>query len=247
MKKMSILSNTNPVNIYLWRVTQWKNKYSMTSQRNNDIWTYNTCCLHSLRHTACIGVAPEHVTLEMLAPSVHNEGKRVHIPSNAHEGQETDTALHQHLLLFFLHRQPIGESDLQSNICSIRSTSKIWYFSGQQQNLPCLIFDDSQCGVSNTQYDRSPVLFACWRHEAVYGPIYDVHTWGQSTGEREQWDSVWLNLLHAGCVMTCVWVSVLIQVYLWGETRMSYPDTTHETSAPTLSLAWGTLHRKHTH
>ncbi len=67
------------------------------------MWTYHTCCLHSLRHTACIGLTPEHVTLEVLVPSVHNEGKCVHIPSYAHEGQETDTTLHQHLLFLFLH------------------------------------------------------------------------------------------------------------------------------------------------
>lgn len=46
------------------------------------------------------------MTLEMLAPSVHNEGKCVHIPSHAHEGQETDTTLHQHLLFLFLRTQP---------------------------------------------------------------------------------------------------------------------------------------------
>lgn len=47
---------------------------------------------------------------------------------------------------------------------------------GHKQEVPCLFFDDSQSGVGNTQYDRSPVLFACGGQEGIYGPIYDVHT-----------------------------------------------------------------------
>lgn len=56
-------------------------------------------------------------------------------------------------------------------------------------------------------------------------------------------------LWDAGCVMMVlsVRVSVLVQVYLWGETQMSYPDTAHGTSAPTPSLAWETLQRENTH
>lgn len=46
------------------------------------------------------------MTLEMLVPSVHNEGECVHVLSHAHEGQETDAALHHHLLFFFLLRRP---------------------------------------------------------------------------------------------------------------------------------------------
>lgn len=72
------------------------------------------------------------------------------------------------------------------------------YSPGRQQKVPCLFFDDSQCGVRNTQNDRSPGLFACGGHQILYGTIYDVHTWGQNTGEPGQWDSVqevlWLVL-----------------------------------------------------
>lgn len=63
---------------------------------------HHTCCLHSLRHTACIRVTPKRMALEVLIPSVHDEGKRVNIPSNAHEGQESDPAFHQCLFILFL-------------------------------------------------------------------------------------------------------------------------------------------------
>lgn len=83
-------------------------------------YSYHTCCLHSLRHAACVGLAPEHMALEMLVPCVHDEGERVDIPSDAHEGQEADATLHQHLLFLFLHRQQRGDSDLK--LCSIKSS-----------------------------------------------------------------------------------------------------------------------------
>lgn len=73
---------------------------------------------------ACIGFAPECMALEMLAPSVHNKGERVHISSHAHEGQETDSTLHQHLLFLLLHTQTRAELDLKH--CSIRSSSLIY-------------------------------------------------------------------------------------------------------------------------
>lgn len=46
------------------------------------------------------------MALEMLVPSVHNKGECVRVPSHTHEGQETDATLYDHLLLFFLLRQP---------------------------------------------------------------------------------------------------------------------------------------------
>lgn len=67
---------------------------------------YHASCLHGLGHAARIGLAPECMTMEVLAPSVHDEGKRVNVPAYTHEGQETDAALHQHLLLLLLLRQP---------------------------------------------------------------------------------------------------------------------------------------------
>lgn len=67
---------------------------------------YHAGCLHGLGHAASIGLAPECMTMEVLAPGVHDEGKRVNVPANTHEGQETDAALHQHLLLLLLLRQP---------------------------------------------------------------------------------------------------------------------------------------------
>lgn len=75
---------------------------------STSIWTHHTCRLYSLRHTAGIWIAPEHMALEMLVPSVHNKGECVRVPSHTHEGQETDTTLYDHLLLFFLLRQPGG-------------------------------------------------------------------------------------------------------------------------------------------
>lgn len=72
----------------------------------NKFTTYHAGCLHGLGHTARIGLAPERVTVEVLAPGVHDEGKRVNVPAHTHEGQETDAALHQHLLLLLLLRQP---------------------------------------------------------------------------------------------------------------------------------------------
>lgn len=47
---------------------------------------------------------------------------------------------------------------------------------------PCLLFDDGDGGVSYTQNDRRPVLFASGGREAFYGPIDDVHTWGGDNG-----------------------------------------------------------------
>lgn len=38
------------------------------------------------------------MTVKTMAASVHDKGKRVHITPDAHERQETNTTLHQHLL-----------------------------------------------------------------------------------------------------------------------------------------------------
>lgn len=70
----------------------------------SSIGTHHTCCLHSLRHTASVGIAPEHVTLEVLVPGVHDKGECMRVSSNPHEGQETDATLHDRLLFFFLRR-----------------------------------------------------------------------------------------------------------------------------------------------
>lgn len=54
--------------------------------------------------------------------------------------------------------------------------------------------------------------------------------------------------LITGCTMCYdVCMSFSIQIYLWGERRTSYPDTAHEISAPTQSLAWETLQTENTH
>lgn len=47
--------------------------------------------------------------------------------------------------------------------------------------MSCLFFDHSHRGVSNTQDDRSPVLFPGGGQEALDGPVDDVHTWEQNT------------------------------------------------------------------
>lgn len=73
----------------------------------SSIGTHHTCCLHSLGHTASVRIAPEHVTLEVLVPGVHDEGECVRVPSHPHEGQETDATLYDRLLFFFLWRQTV--------------------------------------------------------------------------------------------------------------------------------------------
>lgn len=66
---------------------------------------YHTSRLHSFRNAASIGVTPESMTLEVLAPSVHNEGKCMDVPPHTHEGQKPHTALHQYLLFLLLHNR----------------------------------------------------------------------------------------------------------------------------------------------
>lgn len=60
--------------------------------------THHTSCLYGLRHAPSIGLTPEDVTVETMAASVHDEGKRVHVTPNAHERQEANTTLYQHIL-----------------------------------------------------------------------------------------------------------------------------------------------------
>lgn len=64
--------------------------------------THHTRRLYSLGHVPSVGLTPEDVTVETMAASIHDEGKRVHIVPNAHERQETDTTLHQHLLFILI-------------------------------------------------------------------------------------------------------------------------------------------------
>lgn len=60
--------------------------------------THHAGRLHGLGHVAGVGLAPEDVTVEAMSADVHDEGKRVHVPADAHERQKTNAALHQHLL-----------------------------------------------------------------------------------------------------------------------------------------------------
>lgn len=96
----------------------------------------------------------------------------MNIPSHAHEGQETDTTLHQYLLFLLL------------------------------------FFDDCHRGISDAQYNRSPVLFACRGHEAVYGAIYDVHTY--RSRHRRHPQIVHMKLLH----QLGLWHGKLLQGYV---------------------------------
>ena len=72
--------------------------------------THHAGRLHGLGHTRRVGLAPEHVALEVLVASIHDEGEGVHVTAHAHEGQETHAAFHQYLLFFFLEGQRKGES-----------------------------------------------------------------------------------------------------------------------------------------
>lgn len=56
---------------------------------------------------------------------------------------------------------------------------------------------------------------------------------GDKTQESLNKESEWRNSLQRKKRKVCF--------YRWAETRTSYQDTAHETSAPTRSLAWGTL------
>ena len=69
--------------------------------------THHTSCLHSLRHIPSIGLTPEDMTVKTMTAGIHDKGKRVHVTANAHEGQETNAALHQHFL-FILATHTIG-------------------------------------------------------------------------------------------------------------------------------------------
>ena len=60
--------------------------------------THHAGSLHRLRHVTGVGLTPEDVALKMLVPSVHDEGERVHVLPDAHEGQESYPALHQDVL-----------------------------------------------------------------------------------------------------------------------------------------------------
>lgn len=69
------------------------------------VGTHHTSCLYSLRHIPSVGIAPEDVTVKTMAASIHDEGKGVYVTPNAHERQETNTTLHQHLLFVLVgHR-----------------------------------------------------------------------------------------------------------------------------------------------
>lgn len=56
--------------------------------------THHAGGLHRLGHVRGVGLAPEHVALEALVPRVHDEGKRMDVLPDAHEGQEPHAALH---------------------------------------------------------------------------------------------------------------------------------------------------------
>lgn len=60
--------------------------------------THHASRLHSLRHIPGIGLAPEDVAVEAMAAGVHDEGEGVHVPPDAHERQESDATLDQHVL-----------------------------------------------------------------------------------------------------------------------------------------------------
>ena len=69
--------------------------------------THHAGSLHRLRHVTGIRLTPENVALKVLVPSIHDEGKRVHVLPDAHEGQESHPTLHQDLL-FILQETPFS-------------------------------------------------------------------------------------------------------------------------------------------
>lgn len=71
--------------------------------------THHAGSLHCLGHVTGIRLAPENMALKVLVPSVHDEGKRMHILPDAHEGQESHPTLHQDLL-FILQETPFSSS-----------------------------------------------------------------------------------------------------------------------------------------
>lgn len=74
--------------------------------------THHAGRLHGLRHVAGVGLAPEDVTVEAMATGVHDEGERVHVPPDAHEGQESNATLHQHFLFVLVRNIPVGDSSV---------------------------------------------------------------------------------------------------------------------------------------
>lgn len=64
--------------------------------------THHAGCLYSLGHVASVGFTPEDVTVEAMSADIHDEGKRVHVPANAHKRQKANAALYQHLLFILL-------------------------------------------------------------------------------------------------------------------------------------------------
>lgn len=60
--------------------------------------THHAGSLDSFRHIGCIRLTPEHVALKALVPSVHDEGKRMDVLPDAHEGQKAHPTFHQDLL-----------------------------------------------------------------------------------------------------------------------------------------------------
>lgn len=69
--------------------------------------THHTSCLYGLRHVPSVGLTPEDVTVKTMAASVHDEGERVHVAPDAHERQESNTTLHQHVLFVLLRNIPV--------------------------------------------------------------------------------------------------------------------------------------------
>lgn len=69
--------------------------------------THHAGGLHRLRHVTRVWLAPENMALEALVPGVHDEGERMDILPDAHEGQESHAALHQDLL-FILQDTPFS-------------------------------------------------------------------------------------------------------------------------------------------
>lgn len=69
--------------------------------------THHAGGLHRLRHVTRVWLAPENMAFEALVPGVHDEGERMDILPDAHEGQESHAALHQDLL-FILQGTPFS-------------------------------------------------------------------------------------------------------------------------------------------
>ena len=93
--------------------------------------THHTSGLYGLWHVSSVGFTPEDVTVETMAASVHDEGKRVHVSPHAHEREETNTTLHQHFSFVLVehmcwingyHRHSKHIYNVLSSACVLLST-----------------------------------------------------------------------------------------------------------------------------